>query len=85
MEGEQHENAEEAVHCRKMGEARLFSPSPTVAPVPILGLLHFSGLSYCCGFGKNSLFTGNKLDVFPIASLGQGGGKSWLFLLLRKP
>lgn len=47
--------------------------------------LRFSGLSYCCGFGKSSLFTGNKLAVFPIASLGQGGGKSWLFLLLRKP
>lgn len=46
--------------------------------------LCFSGLSYCHGFGNSSLFTGNKLAVLPIASLGQGGGESWLFLLLRK-
>lgn len=46
--------------------------------------LCFSGLSYCHGFGKKSLFTGNKLSVLPTALLGWGGGRSWLFLLLRK-
>lgn len=44
VEGKGHENAEAAVHCGRMGEVRLFSPSPTVAPVPILDLLVFQWL-----------------------------------------
>lgn len=44
VEGKGHENVEEAEHCRRMGEMRLFSPSPTVAPVPILGSLAFQWL-----------------------------------------
>lgn len=59
-------------------EVKPFNPSPAVPPVPVLDSC-FSGLSYCHGFGKKSLFTGNKLAVLPTALLGWGGGRSWLF------
>lgn len=70
---------------RKMGRSEVFQPITNSGTCPSLELTCVSVACFTAMvFGNSSLFTGNKLAVLPIASLGWGGRGSCLFLLLRK-